>query len=158
MICARVDGAPEDGAAPRSLPRRTRLLEALRQRLALDVLQRHIGPPVVLTRLVEPADVRMIEPSDRQRLAVEALLGVLRPQRLGPDQLERDLAPELLVEREVHVAHAAPAERCENPEMGEATDVWRRTRFGEPVDRARAGEWRPIASSTIGSSSSRRSS
>ena len=74
---------------------------------AVDELQDEHRLAVVLEDVVETDDVRVLEPCERRRLALEALaqLGVVGDPRV--EHLQRDVAPEALVARAPDDAHAA---------------------------------------------------
>ena len=79
-------------------------------RVAIDVLQDQIVRPDV----VDLADVRMVQRSDRTRFLLESVeaIGVGRERRW--QHLDRDLAPQSRITSAVHLAHAARADRREN--------------------------------------------
>ena len=85
--------------------------DSLGERLAFDQLQHETAHAVRLFEAVDRADVRMIQRREHPRLALEARA----PFRVGRERrrqdLDRDLAPELVVVRAVHLAHAAGAEQ-----------------------------------------------
>ena len=80
-----------------------------------------IGDDEVLVRvLVEPEvehlnDVRMHEPGRRQRLAPEARYERRVVGEVLGEQLDRHVALEALVERQLHGGHAADAEAAFHP-------------------------------------------
>ena len=83
--------------------------EPLAQRLAPDV--RHGVPELAvgLARVVDRADVRVLQAGGRRDLAAEAL-GVDRERDVAAEQLEGDRTVVPEVEREVHRGHAAAAQ------------------------------------------------
>ena len=85
------------------------LLQALRQRRALEQLHGDEQVALVFADFVDLADVRMVDAGRRARLAPEALARrlVLRQRR---HRLQRDRAMELLVARGIDDAHPALAE------------------------------------------------
>jgi hypothetical protein len=95
---------------------RAHALDALLQRLALDVLEDDEGVVVVGAEVDHRDDVRMRQPRDGARLATEALelVGVARD--LAVHQLDRDPALERLVERAIDGRHAARADLLLEPE------------------------------------------
>ena len=80
------------------------------QALSLDELEHEDGLPAVLEDVVEPHDIRVLEPGEGRRLAFEARaeLRVVRDPRM--EDLEGHLAPEALVVRAPDDAHATPTE------------------------------------------------
>jgi len=102
----------------RSARRRPRPLQHRLQGLSRDVLHHDARSPIDLGQLVDLADERMIERRRRPRFAMQSLerLGV-RFQRLG-QELDGDLAPQLGVVGEEHLAHAAFAEAGEDGVSG----------------------------------------
>ena len=102
-------------------------LHVVRDVLALDELEREEDPPVGLTEVVELDDVGVVQLGEGLRLALEALdvVRVLAQGRV--DDLERDLAPELLLGRLVDDAHGAAAQLT--PEA-----VARHELFGQGVE------------------------
>jgi len=99
-------------------------LQPLREVLAGDELHRQEmgGRAVGESRALESVDVGdvgVIEGGQQLRLALEAgqALGILC--HLGRQHLDRDLAPELVVGRAIHLAHASRAEGCGDSVVGE---------------------------------------
>ena len=82
----------------------------LREVGALDVAHREEEDTVLLSRLVDRDDVRMVERSGDPRLPQEALTETLVLGELGRDDLERDLAAEPLLVGTVNRAHASAAD------------------------------------------------
>ena len=81
--------------------------DALLERLALDVLEDDVRHPVVLARVDDLDDVRVVELRDRPRLAPEALELVGVVGDVAVHELHRDLALQDRVERPVDRGHAA---------------------------------------------------
>ena len=81
--------------------------DAVLERLALDVLEDDVGAAVLLARVDDADDVRVVELGDRARLAAEALelVGVRRD--VAVHELDRDLALERRVEGAVDRRHPA---------------------------------------------------
>ena len=83
------------------------VVEQLAQALAVDELHHHGLAAVVLDRVVNGDDVRMVQPGDGDRLAPESL----GDHRIGGEvrlqPLDGDLAIELDVGRQPHLGHAA---------------------------------------------------
>ena len=98
--------------AQRLIERERALLEARRQRLALEMLQHQeverapIGGHVPAD-VVQRADVRMIERGHRARLALEALPRLRVAGDLRRQHLDRDAAIQPRVPRPIHLPHAA---------------------------------------------------
>jgi hypothetical protein len=84
--------------------------ETNRQRLALDVLHHQEIDPLVMSDVVQRADVRVVQRRHGARLAFEALACVDIARDVGGQHLDRDGAIETGVARFVHVAHAAGAD------------------------------------------------
>ena len=83
---------------------------------SLDVLQRHVRPPLgIQPGVVQTCDVRVFERGEDLALAREALGQARRPAQVG--QFERHLALELTVGAlgEPDVAHAAAADFAQQP-------------------------------------------
>jgi len=93
------------------------LLQALPQRLALEVLQRHVGPALVLAHGVDRDDVRVVELGGGAGLEQEALDGVAGPEGLGADQLQRHLAAQLGVAGQIDLGHPTPVDGPHHPEV-----------------------------------------
>jgi len=93
------------------------LLETLAQRLALEVFHDEVVDAVVVTDVVQRADVRVVEPRDGLGLALHTLAqrGFLREVRR--QNLDRHVAVEPRVAGAVNFAHAPGAE-------GFHDDVW----------------------------------
>ena len=76
---------------------------------ALDVLHRHVQPPVLRPGAVDAHDVRMADRDLGLVLALEADPELAVPAELGRDHLQRDVALELEVARLEDRAHRAAA-------------------------------------------------
>ena len=87
------------------------LADQLLERAAREVLHRDVVGAVVGAAVVDADDVRVLQAGGGLRLAAEALdeAGVLGEPAV--QQLQRDLAPELLVLGQEHVGHAAAPSR-----------------------------------------------
>ncbi len=77
---------------------------------ALDVAHREEEQAVLVSRLVDRDDVRVVERGGDPRLAQEALAEALVLGELGGDDLERDLAAEALLLGAVDRTHPATAD------------------------------------------------
>ena len=66
---------------------------------------------VLLSDVVERADVRMVEPGDDPRLALETLAPIGLRRGVGWQDLDRDGAADPGVDRTVDIAHAPAAEQ-----------------------------------------------
>ncbi len=86
------------------------LLEELVERLPVHVLHREEGEALVLARVEEADDARVVQLPRRVHLAREALLLLLARLRRVEHELERRLLPARLVLGEVDDAHAAAAD------------------------------------------------
>ena len=80
------------------------------QAVALDELEDEHRLPAVLEDVVEPDDVRVLEPGECRGLALEARAELLVVGDPGMQHLERDLAPEPLVVGTPDDAHATATE------------------------------------------------
>ena len=88
------------------------------ERLPDDVLHRDAGAAICLGHLVDLANKGVVERGGRLRLALEPLARLrIALQRLG-QELEGDLALELGVVGEKHLAHAAFAEGADDAIAG----------------------------------------
>jgi hypothetical protein len=102
--------------------------DRLAERLALDELHRQEAEPVRLLDRVQHHDPGMAERGDGLGLALEALDLLGMGRHLRRQHLERDATIETRVEREVHLAHSARAERFEDlvraERAADETAVW----------------------------------
>jgi hypothetical protein len=86
----------------------------LRERGAVNVLHDQVWPAPELARLVQRDDVGVIQPGDDPGLPREACpVLIVRPE-VGRQALERDVAIEPGVVRQLHLTHAAGAQRSED--------------------------------------------
>jgi hypothetical protein len=90
-----------------------RALQALGQRLARDVAHGDEGQTLVLARLVDRADPRVVEPGRDLRLAPETHALELREPRHPRQDLQRDPAAETPVLGQPDLALGAAAERAD---------------------------------------------
>ena len=100
---------------PRELDRRQRRSgpladEQLLERRPVEVLHRDVVGAVDLAAVVDPDDVRMVQPGGVPRLPFESLDELVVARVALVQDLQRDLPPELLVLGQVHVGHPARAE------------------------------------------------
>ena len=128
-----------EGEVERLAGRQGPAVQARRERLAGQELHDDERLAVVLSDLVDRAQVRVAHPRRRARLAQEA-----PPRRVvrALQHLQRDLAPQLLVLGEVHPAHAALADEADDAVAPDPAAEWRRGRGG-PVARRRVGPEQP---------------
>ncbi len=91
--------------------------QPIRERRSLDELELEERHAVDVLHAVDRRDMRMIQRREQHRFLLEACepVGLLR--ELRRQHLDRDLAPELGVERAVHLAHAPGPEKAEDLEM-----------------------------------------
>ncbi len=87
------------------------LAQAVRQRLALEVLHDEVLGLAFAVDVVERADVRMRDLRDRLRLALEALAQLRVRREVRRQDLDRDRALEARVPRLVDLAHPTGADR-----------------------------------------------
>ena len=99
-----------DGVADRQRPAR----HASRERLAFEILHDEVVEIVLVTDVIDPADVRMLETRDRLRLAIESLAALGAHGGAAEDNFDRDrsIQPEIL--RTVDLAHSASAQRFDD--------------------------------------------
>ena len=125
--------------AQRQRPARDRVGE----RLPFEVLHDQVVDAVLMADVVERADVRMVQPRDRARLAVEALAQLRARGEMRGQDLDGDVAVETRVAGAIDLAHAAGAERGDDFVGTEAcevldTDDYRfPNRFATSMDAAR---------------------
>ena len=89
---------------------RSLLPDQLLERAAREVLHRDVVRVVVLAAVVDADDVRVLEAGGGLGLAPEALDEARVLGEPVVQELQRDLAPELLVLGEEHIGHASGAE------------------------------------------------
>ena len=108
----RVRERSGDGGAepPCLLPAERATADDRVQAVALNELEDEDGLPAVLEDVVEPDDVRVLEPGERRGLALEARAELRVVRDPGMQNLERDLPPEPLVVGTPDDAHAAATE------------------------------------------------
>src|SRR6185436_11115721 len=90
-------------------------VDLARQRAAFEQLHRDEGAPVVLVYLVDGADVRVVQRGRGARFAQKPFDRLRVVRAILRQELQRDLAGQLHVLGEVYDAHAARAERVEDP-------------------------------------------
>ena len=147
----RVEDRLDDGAQPRLVGRRAPWPGApAQQRAAGAVLHRHVGGAVRLPEPVHANQRGMVEGRQQARLVEERferpleLLGAVRASAAptmpagpraassaGHELLERDLAQQRVVEREVDDAEAADAERAKDLELVETRSGGQQARVVE---------------------------
>jgi hypothetical protein len=81
--------------------------QAIRQRLAFEILQHEEIDPVLMPDIVQGADVRMIQGGDGARLALEALAGRGIAADMRGEDLDRNHSIESRVARAIDLPHAA---------------------------------------------------
>jgi hypothetical protein len=84
------------------------------QRVAVEQLHHDEQAAAVLSKLVNRADVRMIQRGCGAGFAFEALSGLGARGRVGREELDRDLAAETFMPAPVDDAHAAAADLLQN--------------------------------------------
>jgi hypothetical protein len=120
-----------DGVAEALVQRQRTLLQPLVERLALEVLEHEVVEAVLMSDVVEPADVGVVEVGDGPGFALEALAQVGVPGQVFGEDLDCDRAVEAGVFRAVHLAPAPRAERGQHlvrPELRAA----RQRHAGDP--------------------------
>jgi hypothetical protein len=85
--------------------------QALAERLTLDVLHDQEWNAVVFAEVVQRADVRVIHRGERAGLALESLLPCRIRAQVARQDFDGDRPIQTRVDRPVHLAHAAGAER-----------------------------------------------
>jgi hypothetical protein len=133
-------------------------LEPHPERLAFVERHRDEQLMVPVANLINGGDVRMVEGAGGLRFTKEARprLRVLRDGRR--EKLERDLAVEACILREVHHTHSAEADRFQNAKVGDGRANQRLDDSAIRSDRTASGkpsvgfsEWRRIATSAASS-------
>ncbi len=89
-------------------------MQALRERLAFDVLHHQKIGAVLVADVVERADVRMIQAGDGLCFALEALAQFGAIGEMSGQNFDRDDAVEARVAGFVHLAHSARTDGGEN--------------------------------------------
>jgi len=84
---------------------------AVREGVPLDELHDQIIDSVLMTDVVERADVGVVERRDRLRLALEAVAELRVLRELGGKDFDRDAAIESGITRAIHLAHATGSDR-----------------------------------------------
>ena len=102
----------------------------------LDVAHRDEQAPVVLARLVDRDDSRVVDRRGQARLAQEALAEARVLRELGCQQLQRHLAAEDEILGQVDDTHAAPPEQRLDPVTGDLAAP-AEVRLERPLHRAR---------------------
>ena len=92
--------------------RQRSFLESRGERLAFQILHHQEVDTVLVTHVVERADVRMGERRDGLRLAVETRAELRIGGERARQHLQRDRTIETRVGRVVHLAHSASAEQA----------------------------------------------
>jgi hypothetical protein len=90
-------------------------LEPRRERFPLQQLEDDIGLAALDSDVEDREDVRVVERARGPGLVFEAAPPVGVRLRVGPDDLDRDVAPEPRVTRAVDLAHASRAEGSDDP-------------------------------------------
>ena len=94
----------------RVVERQRTLGDLFRQRLALDELEHQRGAAIHVLEAVNRADVGMIQRRQHARFALEAREAFWIAREQPRQDLDRDLATELLIMGAIDLAHAASAE------------------------------------------------
>ena len=121
----RVHQLLADAHHPHLVERTGVRLHVLVERPARHQLHRDVGHALLLAEGVYLRDVRVVEPRRGLRLALEALHERRVGSKFLEHHLDRHLAVEHLVAREVHAAHAAMPQlllKQEVPEIGRRLD------------------------------------
>ncbi len=100
-------------------------MQELREIGPLDVAHREEERAVLVARLEDRDDVRVVEGGGDSRLPEEALAEAAVPRELGRDHLERDLAPERQLLGPVDRTHASAADECLDLVAGELAPDYR---------------------------------
>ena len=119
---------------------------------ALDVLHREVEQPVLLARVVDGDDVRVLQGSGDPRLAIEALAEARGLGQLGRDDLDRRAPAQVEVLSPIDQAHAAAPDPFLDPVARDDTaqmrvrcrvrhhvSVWMTTSSPAPVSWLSAG-------------------
>ena len=109
--------APRRPGAQSRAPRRSArpALEAIGQRRPFDQFEHQRADPFGFFQPVNRADVRMIERGEQARFAREAGAAFRIGGEVRRQDLDRHVATELAVARAIDLAHAASAERGDDP-------------------------------------------
>ena len=105
-----------------SLSCRPLLLDLLSQRFALDVLHRDIGPAFVFADFINRENVWMVQRRSSARFLEETATAVILRNILRREQFQRHDALEFVVVSFIDRAHAAGADRFDDPVMRNAFD------------------------------------
>ncbi len=109
-----------DGCAQGLCERYRPFAQPRRQRLAVEILHDEEVDPVVVPHLVQRADARMRESSDRPRFVREARPTARVGRGVRQQHLDRDVAIEPGVAGLVDLAHAASADKALDLEDAQA--------------------------------------
>jgi len=94
------------------LQRQRPLLQTLGQRFALDAFHHQVVDSVLMTDVVQHADVRMIQIGDCLGFALEPLFAYGIGRKLRGQNLDSNRALQARVPRAVHFTHPARTKRC----------------------------------------------
>ena len=103
-----------DGHAQQFRGRHRALLDALGERLALQIFHDEKIRAVLLADVVERADIGVIEAGNRACLALEALANFRRIGQMEGQNLQGHGAVEPRIFRAIDFAHSAGADRCDH--------------------------------------------
>ncbi len=84
--------------------------EARPQRVSLEELEDHVGRAVVDPGIEDREQVRIVEGARQPRLLLEAAQAFRVGRDFGAQHLQRDLAPETVVPRSIHLPHSTGTE------------------------------------------------
>ena len=96
------------------LQRQRPLLQTLGQRFALDALHHQVVDSVLMTDVMQHANVWMIQVRDGFRFALEPLLAYGIGRKLRGQNLDGDTAFQSRITRAVYLTHSARTERRHN--------------------------------------------
>ena len=129
--CARASPAAIWIAMSRRLfELQTVVCDLLAQRFALDVLHRDVGPAFVFADFINRENVWMVQRRSGACFLKETATAIVLRDVLGREQFQRHDALQFVVVSFVDRAHAAGADRFDDPVMGNGFDGNRLHVFG----------------------------
>ena len=100
-----------DGTAQQVGGGKRAALDPIRERFAFEVLHHQVVNPILISDVVQCADVRMTQTRDGARLTLEPLAKLGTGGEMGGEHLDGDLAVQARVAGAVNLTHAAGTER-----------------------------------------------
>ena len=93
------------------LERQRALVQSIGQRFAVQKFHHQVVDPVLMSYVVQRADMGMVQRRNGARFPVEALLGLRVIGKVGGQNLDGDRAIQTSIARAIHFAHAARTKR-----------------------------------------------